>query len=56
MKNNAMNEVARSKTSSDGSNLMRGTVRTPNDEEIGEETIKQNVRCLSLCNFDDRDI
>ena len=39
----------RSKTSSDDSNPMRGTVRTRNNDEIGGETKKQKIRCLNLC-------
>ena len=46
----------RSTTSSDDSNSMRGTVRTPNDDEIGGETKKQQIRCLNPCNSDSRDI
>ena len=46
----------RSKTSSDDSNSMHGTVRTRNDDEIGGETKKQKIRCLNPCNSDNRDI
>ena len=38
----------RSKTSSDDSNSMRGTVRTRNGDEIRGETKKQKIRCLNL--------
>ena len=35
---------------------MRGTVRTPNDDEIGAETKKQKNQVLEqTCNVDDRD-
>ena len=48
--------VRRSETSSDDSNLMRGTVRSRTENEIGEETKKQIMRCLNRCNVDDREI
>ena len=35
---------------------MRGTVRTRNDAESGEVTKKHKIRCLNLCNVDNRDV
>ena len=31
-------------------------MRTRNDDEIGEGTKKQKIRCLNLCNVDNRDV
>ena len=45
-------EVERFKTSSDDSNLMRGKVRTRNDEEIGDGTKKPKLMSLNPCNVD----
>ena len=40
-------EVKRFKTSSDDSNLLRGKVRTRNDEEIGDGTKKPKLMSLN---------
>ena len=44
----------RSKTSKDDSKSTRGTMRIRHDKKCGEESKKQKIRCLTLCNVDDR--
>ena len=46
------NEQGRAETSSDDSNLVRGTVRTRGGEKIRTEITKPKLKCLNLCNVD----
>ena len=49
-------EVKGPKTCCNNSILTASTVRTRSDEEIGEETKKPKLRCLTHCNIDIRNL